>query len=398
VRSRQDEIRAIELINDHYRAADAPFAALATAIALLLIAVTRLRKVYQRRRRPIPVFTGLDLTIGAGEFAVLKGPSGIGKTTLLNLIGGLDRPPEGSLIVAGQDLGALAPAKLAEYRRRSIGFGFRQFHLLAHLSAKENVALPLLLLATPGGMAHARARARQQLARLGLQTRAGHRPDELSAGQQQRVAIARALVKAPALILAGEPTGMLDVQSSAAVVEAHRQGVTVVVATHSQHVDAVATTVLDLRTLPGVFLEDHIDTWSALVGVRLPRDAGLSGWSARGARARGDALAGARWCSSMGRRARTAGAGVARARVCASQFAERRRAVVGTLYDAGASLPATGKQVSADGTLADREHRSGPPFARPAGVSFATNLADYDVPRHTSGNATGSRSYGSSGN
>jgi putative ABC transport system ATP-binding protein len=170
--------------------------------------LTGVTKLYQKGRRTVPAVRDLDLVIGDGEWLAVQGRTGHGKSTLLNLLGGLDRPTEGLIELNRTDLGALAETQLTRLRAASIGFVFQTFNLIPTLSAAENVEAALI----PAGAARAgrRARVAAALDAVGLADRAGHLPSELSGGQQQRVAIARALVKEPAVVLADEPTGNLD--------------------------------------------------------------------------------------------------------------------------------------------------------------------------------------------
>jgi len=153
----------------------------------------------------VPVFEQVSLQIAAGEFIVLVGESGVGKSTLLNCIAGLEDPDRGDIVFRGQSIRALDADARARWRREHLGFVFQAFHVLPHLSVADNVALPLLLLERPDP-----ARVRAMLERVGLQALAGRWPAQLSGGQLQRVALARALVHRPALVLADEPTGNLD--------------------------------------------------------------------------------------------------------------------------------------------------------------------------------------------
>ena len=214
-----------------------------------MIELRGIRKTFGRAPNRV-VLDGLDLAVGAGEFVAVRGESGIGKSTLLNLIAGLDQPDAGSVRLDGIDLGTLDDDALTRLRRARIGFVFQAFHVLPYLDVGQNVALPLALLGRRGDAAQARVRA--MLAAVGLEARAASRPRELSGGELQRVAIARALVHAPAVVLADEPTGNLDPDSASQVIGllrevVKREGATAVLATHSPTAAAAADRILVLR-------------------------------------------------------------------------------------------------------------------------------------------------------
>jgi putative ABC transport system ATP-binding protein len=199
-----------------------------------MIELRGVRRRFRVGEATVQALRPLDLTIGAGEYVSVMGPSGSGKTTLLNILGLLDRPDAGRYRLAGQDTAALDEEARAALRRRRIGFVFQAFHLVARLTAAENVELPLML----AGLAPAprRARVAALLETLGLGDRAGHRPEQLSGGQRQRVAIARATVTEPDLLLADEPTGNLDREAGADVIRTleglNARGIVLVVVTH----------------------------------------------------------------------------------------------------------------------------------------------------------------------
>lgn len=193
--------------------------------------------------------SGVDLTLHGGEFVVVAGPSGSGKSSLLHLMAGLDDPDEGTVRFAGTDLHALGDAARAELRRRSIGFVFQAFNLVPVLSAYENVEYGLWLNGVSG--AARRKRALEMLDAVGLSHRGSHRPDHLSGGERQRVAIARALVNAPRVVFADEPTASLDSTTAGDIVRLlvalnQREGTTFVVATHDPRVMAVAPRVVSI--------------------------------------------------------------------------------------------------------------------------------------------------------
>ena len=192
----------------------------------------------------------VSLGIAPGEFVAIMGRSGSGKTTLLQLLAGLESPTSGRILFQGRDISRLDEDGLALWRREHVGLVFQAFHLIPTLSAVENVAFPLYPTAVQPEERRQRALAR--LEQVGLAQRAGHRPGQLSGGEQQRVAIARALINRPSLILADEPTGNLDSQSSAEVMELFRklnreEGVAVVVVTHDPDVAAVADRLIEMK-------------------------------------------------------------------------------------------------------------------------------------------------------
>jgi len=215
-----------------------------------LIEVRDLKKTYTRGRETVEALRGVSLSITPGEFVSVMGPSGCGKSTLLHVIGGIDRPSNGTVRVNGTDVGAASEEELTRFRRDHVGFIFQFYNLLPTLSALENVELPLVALKYPRPARRKMARAALDL--VGLADRATHRPAELSGGQQQRVAIARALVSNPKVILADEPTGDLDSASAQMVVDLMRElnrdlGLTFVVVTHNPEVGAAGTRVIHLR-------------------------------------------------------------------------------------------------------------------------------------------------------
>jgi putative ABC transport system ATP-binding protein len=196
--------------------------------------------------RPRPVLAGVDLALAAGEYVAVRGESGIGKSTLLNLIAGLDRPDAGAIVLDGVDLTRSDDDALTVVRRERMGFVFQAFHLLPYLTAAQNVALPLLLNGTLDGATG--PRVSEMLAAVGLADRATSRPSELSGGELQRVAIARALVHRPRLVLADEPTGNLDPDSAAQVLEllrasVKREGAAGILVSHSPAAAATADRV-----------------------------------------------------------------------------------------------------------------------------------------------------------
>jgi lipoprotein-releasing system ATP-binding protein len=200
-----------------------------------LVTVKNVTKTFEHEGRSLEVLKGIDLEIGSGEMVTIVGPSGAGKSTLLHLIGTLDLPTEGQILYGGRDVTRLGSSDLAEFRNRSIGFVFQFHHLLPEFTALENVMMPGLI----RGGRRLEDRARELLGEVGLSERLTHRPGELSGGEQQRVALARALLMEPKLVLADEPTGNLDSQTSDSVQSLifdlnRRHGITFLIVTHSR--------------------------------------------------------------------------------------------------------------------------------------------------------------------
>jgi len=214
-----------------------------------LIVARHLGKVYRLGGQPLAALQDVGFTIMPGEFVAVMGPSGSGKSTLLNILGALDTPDTGSLTIDGAEVSGMDADLLAALRNRTIGFVFQQFNLLRRTSALDNVKLPLLYSAQRPPDLRAAARACLEL--VGLGDRVGHQPSQLSGGQQQRVAIARALVNSPRLLLADEPTGALDSQTSAEIMallaRLNAAGLTVIVVTHDAEVAACAQRLLRMR-------------------------------------------------------------------------------------------------------------------------------------------------------
>ncbi len=204
----------------------------------------------------IKAIRDIDLFLDAGEYVAIMGPSGSGKSTLLNIIGLLDRPTAGTYLLADQDVTSLSDNEIAGVRQTKIGFVFQFFHLVARLSAAENIALPMILAGIPP--AERRERVNKVLGSIGLSDRAYHRPDQLSGGQRQRVAIARATVMNPEFILADEPTGNLDSKSGQDVLRIleglNNQGIMLLVVTHDPEIGARARRLI--RIVDGAIESD----------------------------------------------------------------------------------------------------------------------------------------------
>jgi putative ABC transport system ATP-binding protein len=213
------------------------------------VAVRAVYRTFDRDAAPVRALRGCDLTVGHGELVAVMGPSGCGKSTLMHLVAGLDRPDDGEVEVAGQPLGALDDGGLAAMRRRHVGFVFQFFNLLESMTVLENVAMA----ATIAGVRRraADARARDLLDLLGIGDKAAQLPAVLSGGQRQRLAIARALANRPTVLLADEPTGALDSDGGAEIMELfrrlHRDGQTIVLVTHDGAVAGAADRVVRMR-------------------------------------------------------------------------------------------------------------------------------------------------------
>jgi putative ABC transport system ATP-binding protein len=206
-------------------------------------------KVYGSGEMAVKALDGVDLTVNRGDYLAVMGASGSGKSTAMNILGCLDRPSSGSYRLNNTPVEDLSDDQLADLRNRDLGFVFQQFHLLPQLSALDNVILPMVYAGVPA--AERRQRARAALERVGLGQRLNNKPNQLSGGQQQRVAIARAIINQPALLLADEPTGALDSQTTAEVLDIfdalHRGGMTVVMVTHEDDVAARAEKIVHFR-------------------------------------------------------------------------------------------------------------------------------------------------------
>jgi len=219
------------------------------AAPLPLISARDLFKTYQLGEQVVHALRGVSFDVMPGEFVAIMGPSGSGKSTLMNMIGALDQPSSGTLSINGAEISKMSAEQLALLRNRTIGFVFQQFNLLRRTSALDNVKLPLLY--SRNRPADMTAAARSKLELVGLGDRLNNQPSQLSGGQQQRVAIARALVNSPHLILADEPTGALDTQTSADIMRLFEQlnqgGLTIILITHEPDVAAHARRLIRVR-------------------------------------------------------------------------------------------------------------------------------------------------------
>ena len=221
---------------------------------------------------PVHILRGIDLVVGRGETVGIIGPSGSGKTSLLMVIAGLENPTAGRVLVANVDLTRLNEDRLAQFRRENVGIVFQNFHLIATMTAEENVALPLEL----AGASDSFRRARDQLEAVGLGHRLRHYPAQLSGGEQQRVALARAFVGEPALLMADEPTGNLDGETGAAVIRLlfelqRRRGTTLLLITHDPAVAQQCDRIIELKD--GAITDDRRTILPIAIGVHRERAA-----------------------------------------------------------------------------------------------------------------------------
>jgi putative ABC transport system ATP-binding protein len=215
-----------------------------------VLKATRVTKNYQMGQVQVQALKEVDFSVRRGEFVAIMGPSGSGKSTLLHLLGGLDTPSSGEIVLAGQQLSELTDDQITLVRRKKVGFVFQFYNLLPTLSAGENVALPLIIDGQNG--LESRSRVNELLDLVGLEDRADHRPDQLSGGQQQRVAIARAFINRPEIVLADEPTGNLDSKSGNGILKLLRRTcremqATIVMVTHDARAASYADRIVFLK-------------------------------------------------------------------------------------------------------------------------------------------------------
>ena len=215
----------------------------------IILRAVDVSKTYRSGSNELEVLKGVSLDVHAGDLMTIMGPSGNGKTTLLNCLSGIDSIDRGEVIIDGQDIHALSDSARTDHRAERMGFIFQSFNLIPVLSARENVEIPLVISGVKPGEAAEKSRA--ILARVGLADRAEHRPRELSGGEQQRVAIARALVTEPAIVWGDEPTGNLDSETAASIIEllqeVNANGQTVVMVTHDQSVASIGNRLVEVR-------------------------------------------------------------------------------------------------------------------------------------------------------
>lgn len=236
----------------------------AKEIFMNIVEIKNVTKTYTQGKVKVHALAGVSVSIAKGEFAALAGPSGSGKTTLLNLMGGLDKPTQGSIVLDGQKISELSQSRLAQMRLDKIGFVFQAYNIIPVLSARENVEYVMLLQGVPAN--ERKDRARSILDQVGLENLHDRRPAELSGGQQQRVAVARAIVSRPSIVLADEPTANLDSKTGQGLLEMMKEmnqihGVTFIFSTHDQMVMEYAQRI--------VFLKDGLivkDRFSNLIG------------------------------------------------------------------------------------------------------------------------------------
>jgi putative ABC transport system ATP-binding protein len=220
----------------------------------IVISMEHIAKIYDLGEVQVNALRDISFRCKKGEVISIMGPSGSGKSTLMNILGCLDRPTNGSYFLDGEDISSLDDNQLAEIRNKKLGFVFQSYNLLPKMTALENVELPMIY----AGRGHRRQSAQEALESVGIGQRAKHRPSEMSGGEQQRVAIARALVNNPSIILADEPTGNLDTQSSHNIMDVllaqRKRGITIIIVTHEE--DIATYTERTIHILDGKILEE----------------------------------------------------------------------------------------------------------------------------------------------
>ncbi len=237
-----------------------------------MIKVSDLAKTYAMGKIKVPALRGIDLEFSEGQFTCIMGPSGSGKSTLMNILGCLDRPTAGTYLLDGEDVSKKSDNSLANIRNKSIGFIFQTFNLLPRVDALSNVELPLVYRGT--GAKKRKERAKTALESVGLGDRMGHRPSEMSGGEQQRVAIARAIAGDPKIILADEPTGNLDTRSGEEVMaifqDLNKKGITLVLVSHDSDIARHAERVVTMRdgvVVSDVPVRERLDAREVMAGM-----------------------------------------------------------------------------------------------------------------------------------
>ena len=222
-----------------------------------LLSARDLERQYRMGEELVRAVRGVSLDVATGDYVAIVGPSGCGKSTLLNLLGGIDRPDRGTVTIGGQRIDQMRDKNATRFRLTQIGFVFQRFYLMPALTAMENVELPMAEAKIPTG--ERQRRARDLLAYVGLAERRGHRPAQLSGGEQQRVAIARAMANEPRILLADEPTGELDAKTGTEMIDllarVNRDGTTILVVTHDENLALAARRVVHMRD--GVIVDDR---------------------------------------------------------------------------------------------------------------------------------------------
>jgi putative ABC transport system ATP-binding protein len=238
------------------------------ALPALVLRAKDVKRDYPVAGAAVHAVRGVSFDVYAGEWVAIVGPSGCGKSTLLNLLGAIDRPTGGSIAIHGRDVARMDDREATHFRLTDVGFVFQRFYLMPTLTAAENVELPMAEAKVP--RAEREARAVELLRYVGLEARAGHRPFQLSGGEQQRVAVARAVANAPALLLADEPTGELDAKTGAEMIalfeRLNRDGTTIVVVTHDEEMAQAARRTVHMRD--GAVVDDR--TARPIVGETMP--------------------------------------------------------------------------------------------------------------------------------